>query len=298
VARREGHVFPEVERAVLWNALVCRLRGLRRYRAYVDQEIRPLWLGLAATNEMIAMLPEHALLMRKPFEVPGSPGWLYWQKLETDPVREFGIAAHWGGTPHQLIRAIHQDAAAREIAASHRMLAERNAELGQTDRWESERTCAGDGLAVVLGEKFGLSLCVEPTRVECHIASPDDPEYGEPADVKSTRIDVPLSEGVALDDDYWNRLERTASESLRRGIARMREMVESTDPPRRRPSSVRNAWADLDLLFDWLVLKARPAARTDRIRLRRLTHRLGVLVPGDLPRDDECEEAAWQHASP
>src|SRR4051794_12644056 len=88
-ARREGYVFPEVERAVLWDTLVCRLRNLRRYRAYVDQGIRPLWLALAATDELSALLPEHALLMRKPFEVPGSPGWLYFQKLATDPAREF-----------------------------------------------------------------------------------------------------------------------------------------------------------------------------------------------------------------
>jgi hypothetical protein len=48
----------------------------------------------------------------------------------------------------------------------------------------------------------------------------------------------------------------------------------------------------LDLLFDWLVLKERPIARADRVRLRRLAHRLGLLAPGDLPRDDEGNEAA------
>ncbi len=294
-ARREGYVFPEVEQAVLWDALVCRLRALRRYRAYVEQDIRPLWLAFAGVDKTIDLLPSHALMMRRPFEVPGSPGWLYFQKLARDPAREFGIVAEWGGTPYKLMTTIHLDAAAREIAASERILAERSAEQWHADDWIFTRTCAGNALADALGSGLGVSLDIEPTRLACYVAGPDDPVYGEPTQVESIRIDVPLSEGVAFDDDYWARLERTAVETLRRGLSRMRQAIEDAEPPRRRPTSLRNALADLDPLFAWLVLRERPAARTDRIRLRRLAHRLGLLAPGEAPRDDEyddeCEDA-------
>jgi hypothetical protein len=280
---------------MLWDALVCRLRKLRRYRAYVDQEIRPLWLAVAASNEMCAALPERALFMiqmSNELKVPGSPGWLYFRKLVTDPAREFGIISTSGGTPYKLIEAIHQDAAAREIVNSQRMVAGRNTTSEETDLWGLTRTAAGSAVADALGDDFGLSLAVKPTCVVCGVTGLENPEYGDPDDGELTQIDIPLSEGVAFDDDYCIHLERTAIEALRGGLSRMREMVESADPPRRRPSTIRNALANLDLLIGWLVLKEQPSARTDRIRLRRLAHRLGLLTPGGLPRDDEGNEAA------
>jgi hypothetical protein len=135
-------------------------------------------------------------------------------------------------------------------------------------------------------------MVVKPTSIGSLVVGLEYLEYGDSDDGDSTQIDIPLSEGVAFDDDYWMHLERTAIDVLQDGLRRMREIIESAEPPRRRPSSIRSALVDLDLLFDWMVLKKRPAARTDRQRLRRLAHRLGLLAPGEVPRDDEGDNAS------
>jgi hypothetical protein len=295
-ARREGLVFPEVEEALYWDVLIRRLRGLPRYRAYVDQDIRPLWRAVAESNEMCAAMPSRALSWISKHKDPGSPGWLYSRKLATDPAREFGIAATSGGTPEPLIIAIHQDAAAREIAAAQRTSRGMSTAPEETDLWDRTGTPAGSAIAAALGEDFGLSMVVKPTRIGCLVLGLVNPEYGEPDEGEEIVIDVALNEGVAFDDDYWTQLERSAIEVLRAGLLRMREMIEFADPPRRRPTSIRNALADSNLLFNWLVLKQRPNSRADRSRLRRLAQRLGLLTPGERPRveprtNEACDQA-------
>lgn len=292
-ARQEGHVFPEVERVRLWDALVSRLRQLPRYQNYVAQEIRPLWRDMVASEGSFIWIAEHLL---EPSEVQTRKHRLerrYLQKLFTHPAQVFGLVTTSGLAPLRIVRAIHEDVIAREIATRE----------ARAKRPHMASTLPGPksndikAIAQSLGESFGFALNVMPARMELHTL----PRNESPLRIESwtesiptlvETFELPLSDGVAFDEDYWIRAKQEGHAVVDRIFDLMREQIKAKNPPKRRPSGVQKTLADVDLLFDWLVLKTRPADRAKRRRVLRLADQLGLRRPPTSSRATRRHQAA------